>query len=36
VFTDEQIARYVRPECSDDLAVPSALPADLLKKLKLC
>ncbi|NDU74931.1 substrate-binding domain-containing protein [Actinomadura sp. DSM 109109] len=36
VFTDEQITRYVRPECSDDLAVPSALPADLLKKLKLC
>ncbi|MFC5748217.1 substrate-binding domain-containing protein [Actinomadura rugatobispora] len=36
VFTHEQIDRYVRPECSDDLAVPSALPSDLLKKLKLC
>ncbi|MFB4317853.1 substrate-binding domain-containing protein [Actinomadura sp. 21ATH] len=36
VFTHERIDQYVRPECSDDLAVPSALPADLLKKLKLC
>ncbi|TDC97213.1 substrate-binding domain-containing protein [Actinomadura sp. 7K507] len=36
VFTDQELGRYVRPECSDDLAVPTALPADLLKKLKLC
>ncbi|MFI0355700.1 substrate-binding domain-containing protein [Actinomadura sp. 9N407] len=36
VFTHEQIDTYVRPECSDDLAVPSALPADMLAKLKLC
>ncbi|GAA4073513.1 substrate-binding domain-containing protein [Actinomadura miaoliensis] len=36
VFTDRRIDQYARPECSDDLAVPSALPADLLKRLKLC
>jgi ribose transport system substrate-binding protein len=36
VFTDAQLDRYVRQECSDDLWVPSALPNELLKRLKLC
>ena len=36
VFTDQELGRYVRPECSDDLAVPTRLPAGLLEKLKLC
>jgi ribose transport system substrate-binding protein len=35
-FTQAQAAKYVRPECSDNLFVPSTLPSSLLKKLKLC
>jgi ribose transport system substrate-binding protein len=36
VFSDAELDKYARPECSDDLWVPSRLPNDLLKKLKLC
>jgi ribose transport system substrate-binding protein len=35
-FTDEQIGKFIRKDCSDDLWVPSSLPAALQKKLKLC
>jgi ribose transport system substrate-binding protein len=35
-FTNEQLAQYVRPECSDNLLIPSSLPDDLLAKLQLC
>jgi ribose transport system substrate-binding protein len=35
-FTDREIDRYVGPECSDNLWVPSTLPAALQKRLKLC
>lgn len=35
-FTHEKLDKYVRPECSDDLWVPTTLPKPLLKKLKLC
>jgi len=35
-FTNAQLAEYVRPRCSDNLLVPSALPANLLAELKLC
>lgn len=35
-FTNEQLARYVRPECGDNLLVPSSLPMDQLRELKLC
>lgn len=35
-FTDKQIGKYVRPQCSDNLWVPSTLPEALLRKLKLC
>ena len=35
-FTDEQLAQYVRPECGDNLLVPSSLPIDQLRELKLC
>jgi ribose transport system substrate-binding protein len=35
-FTNEQIDDYVRKDCSDDLWIPTSLPAPLLKKLKLC
>lgn len=36
VFTHEQADEYARPECGDNLWIPSTLPNDLLKKLKLC
>ncbi len=35
-FTHEQIDEYVRPDCSENLWVPSTLPQPLLKRLKLC
>lgn len=36
VFTHEQTEEYVRPECSDDLWIPSTLPDELLSSLNLC
>jgi ribose transport system substrate-binding protein len=36
VFTNKQAGKYVRKDCSNDLWVPSTMPADLLKRLKLC
>jgi ribose transport system substrate-binding protein len=35
-FTHEQIDEYVRPECSDNLFVPSTLPDEQLRELGLC
>ncbi|MBO0875244.1 MAG: substrate-binding domain-containing protein [Pseudonocardia sp.] len=35
-FTNEQLAQYVRRECGDNLLVPSSLPIDQLRELKLC
>jgi ribose transport system substrate-binding protein len=35
-FTQADLNRYVRPQCSNDLWVPSTLPQPLLRKLKLC
>ncbi|MGY1786786.1 substrate-binding domain-containing protein [Geodermatophilus sp. SYSU D00698] len=35
-FTHEQIDQYVRPECSDNLFVPSGLPDEQLRELGLC
>lgn len=35
-YTNAEIDKYVRPECSDNLWIPSSLPDSLLKKLKLC
>jgi ribose transport system substrate-binding protein len=35
-FTQTQIDKYVKPQCSDNLWVPSTLPATLQKRLKLC
>jgi ribose transport system substrate-binding protein len=35
-FTNEQIDKYIRKDCSDDLWIPTTLPPALLKKLKLC
>jgi ribose transport system substrate-binding protein len=35
-FTNAEIDKYVRPECSDNLWIPSSLPNELLTKLKLC
>jgi ribose transport system substrate-binding protein len=35
-FTNAQLAQYARPECGDNLLVPSTLPMDQLKELKLC
>jgi ribose transport system substrate-binding protein len=35
-FTHEQIDEYVRPECSDNLFVPSGLPDEQLRELGLC
>lgn len=35
-YTNAEIDKYVRPECSDNLWIPSSLPDALLKKLKLC
>ena len=35
-FTHEQIDEYVRPECTDNLFVPSSLPDEQLRELGLC
>jgi len=35
-FTNADTAKYVRNDCSDNLQIPSSLPAPLLKTLKLC
>jgi ribose transport system substrate-binding protein len=35
-FTNAEIDKYIRKDCSNDLWVPTSMPADLLKKLKLC
>jgi ribose transport system substrate-binding protein len=35
-YTDQEIDKYIRRDCSNDLWVPTSLPAALLKKLKLC
>jgi ribose transport system substrate-binding protein len=35
-FTHKEAEKYARPECSDNLTVPSALPQDLLERLELC
>jgi ribose transport system substrate-binding protein len=36
VFTDKEIGKYIRKDCSENLWIPSSLPDALLKKLKLC
>ena len=36
VFTHEEIDKYVREDCTENLWVPSALPKALLNRLKLC
>ncbi len=35
-FTNAEIDKYVKPECSDNLWIPSTLPAALQRRLKLC
>ncbi len=35
-YTNAEIDKYVKPECSDNLWVPSTLPATLQRRLKLC
>lgn len=35
-FTNDKLAQYVRPECGDNLLVPSTLPREQLTELKLC
>jgi ribose transport system substrate-binding protein len=35
-YTDQQLDKYIRRDCSNDLWIPTSLPAALLKKLKLC
>jgi ribose transport system substrate-binding protein len=35
-FTHEELEEYVRPECSDNLFVPSTLSDELLGELELC
>jgi len=35
-YTNQQIDKYIRRDCSNDLWIPTSLPAALLKKLKLC
>jgi ribose transport system substrate-binding protein len=35
-FTNADTAKYVRQDCSDNLQIPTSLPADLLRRLKLC
>lgn len=36
VYTNQNMNRYVKPNCSDNLWIPSTLPEAVLKKLKLC
>ena len=35
-YTDAEIDKYIRKDCTDDLWIPTSLPPALLKKLKLC
>ena len=35
-YTDQELDKYIRRDCSNDLWIPTSLPAALLKKLKLC
>jgi ribose transport system substrate-binding protein len=35
-FTNAEIDKYVKPQCSDNLWIPSTLPAALQRRLKLC
>jgi ribose transport system substrate-binding protein len=35
-YTNADIDKYIRPECSENLWIPSSLPNELLTKLKLC
>src|ERR671933_407043 len=35
-YTDKDIDKYIRRDCSNDLWIPTSLPPALLKKLKLC
>jgi ribose transport system substrate-binding protein len=35
-YTNQEIDKYIRRDCSNDLWIPTSLPAALLKKLKLC
>lgn len=36
VYTHAQLGKYYRPQCTDNLWVPSSLPVAILKQLKLC
>jgi ribose transport system substrate-binding protein len=36
VYTNAQLSKYYRPQCTDNLWVPSSLPDAILKQLKLC
>jgi ribose transport system substrate-binding protein len=36
VYMQAQLSKYYRPECTDNLWVPSSLPNAILKQLKLC
>ncbi|HZO96998.1 MAG TPA: substrate-binding domain-containing protein [Gaiellaceae bacterium] len=36
VYTHAQLDKYYRPDCTDNLWVPSSLPSAILKQLKLC
>ncbi len=35
-YTNEQLDKFIRRDCSNDLWIPTSLPPALLKKLKLC
>jgi ribose transport system substrate-binding protein len=35
-YTNAELAKYIRPSCSENLWVPSELPDSLLRQLKLC
>jgi ribose transport system substrate-binding protein len=35
-YTNQEIDKYIRRDCSNDLWIPTTLPPALLKKLKLC
>jgi ribose transport system substrate-binding protein len=36
VFTDRQVDQYYQPNCSDDMWVPSQLPAARIREMNLC
>jgi ribose transport system substrate-binding protein len=35
-YTNADIDKYIRPQCSENLWIPSSLPDELLTRLKLC